>query len=91
MAVGFAERRGYRRGRQALFLRLELATATLPDLPVPAGVTLASAAELADPRPLYEADLAASRRRARVTWAWATSAVPTGWPPTGTAPTWTRR
>lgn len=77
MAVGFAERRGYRRGRQALFLRPELATAALPDLPVPPGVTLASAAELADPRP--------------VTWAWTTSAVPTGWPPTGTAPTWTRR
>ncbi|MBM0229051.1 MULTISPECIES: GNAT family N-acetyltransferase [Micromonospora] len=60
-SLGFAERRGYRRGRRALFLRLELATAALPDLPVPPGVILASAADLADPRPLYEADLDAAR------------------------------
>ncbi|WP_446215893.1 GNAT family N-acetyltransferase [Micromonospora sp. IBHARD004] len=61
VAVGFAERRGYRRGRRALFLRLELAAAALPDLPVPPGVELATAADLAHPRPLYEADLDAAR------------------------------
>ncbi|MFE9693954.1 GNAT family N-acetyltransferase [Micromonospora sp. NPDC005806] len=60
VAVAFAERRGYRRSRQALQLRLELATATLPDLPAAPGVELVTAADLADPRPVYEADLAAA-------------------------------
>ncbi|WP_328924915.1 GNAT family N-acetyltransferase [Streptomyces sp. NBC_00190] len=55
----FAERRGYRRGRSAHFLRLDLAAATLPPLPqtLPAGVELRPASAFAaDPRPLFEAD-----------------------------------
>jgi hypothetical protein len=60
VAVAFAERRGYRRRRQAQPQRQELATATLPDLPAEPGVELITAADLADPRPLYEADLAAA-------------------------------
>ncbi|MFJ6796335.1 GNAT family N-acetyltransferase [Streptomyces sp. NPDC091268] len=59
----FAERRGYRVGRSAHFLRLDLAAAELPQLPdpLPAGVELRSGADfLRDPRPLYEADAAAS-------------------------------
>ena len=60
-AVRFAERRGYRRGRRSLLLRLDLISAPLPEPPTPAGVRLLSAAELDDPRPLYEADLDASR------------------------------
>lgn len=60
-ATGFAERRGYRRGRLARLLRLDLATAELPDLAPPAGVRLATAADLPDPRVLYEADLDVSR------------------------------
>ncbi|GAA4577658.1 hypothetical protein GCM10023176_51600 [Micromonospora coerulea] len=60
-AVAFAERRGYRRGRLARLLHLDLAAAELPDLPAPSGVRLASAADLAEPRALYEADLDVSR------------------------------
>ncbi|MEU6593571.1 GNAT family N-acetyltransferase [Streptomyces sp. NPDC046881] len=54
----FAERRGYRRGRSAHFLRLDLAHGTLPPLPeVPPGVELRTAAGFADdPRPLFELD-----------------------------------
>ncbi|MFJ4526440.1 GNAT family N-acetyltransferase [Streptomyces sp. NPDC088810] len=54
----FAERRGYRRGRTAYFLRLDLAHGTLPPLPeVPPGVELRTAADFADdPRPLFELD-----------------------------------
>jgi GNAT superfamily N-acetyltransferase len=54
----FAERRGYRRGRSAHFLRLGLAHGTLPPLPgTPAGVELRTAADFAaDPRPLFELD-----------------------------------
>ncbi|MEU8775961.1 GNAT family N-acetyltransferase [Streptomyces sp. NPDC048606] len=60
----FAERRGYRTGRSAHFLRLDLAAAALPELPapLPAGVELRpGSAFAADPRPLYEADAAVSR------------------------------
>lgn len=60
-ATAFAERRGYRRGRLARLLRLDLATAELPVLAPPAGVRLATAADLPDPRALYEADLDVSR------------------------------
>ncbi|BCL12766.1 GNAT family N-acetyltransferase [Micromonospora sagamiensis] len=61
-AVGFAERHGYRRGRATTHLRLDLATGALPAPPALPGVRIASAATLAgDPRPLYEADLDASR------------------------------
>ncbi|MFD3540325.1 GNAT family N-acetyltransferase [Streptomyces sp. NPDC058662] len=55
----FAERRGYRPGRSAHFLRLDLATAALPPLPdaLPAGVEVRpGSAFAADPRPLFEAD-----------------------------------
>ncbi|MER6256432.1 GNAT family N-acetyltransferase [Streptomyces sp. NPDC001584] len=55
----FAERHGYRPGRSAHFLRLDLAAATLPELPrdLPAGVELRpGSAFAADPRPLFEAD-----------------------------------
>ncbi|MET9446906.1 GNAT family N-acetyltransferase [Streptomyces cinerochromogenes] len=54
----FAERRGYRRGRSAHFLRLDLAHGTLPPLPaIPPGVELRTAADFADdPRPLFELD-----------------------------------
>ncbi|MEU3827289.1 GNAT family N-acetyltransferase [Streptomyces sp. SID486] len=54
----FAERRGYRPGRSAHFLRLDLANGPLPPLmEVPAGVELRTAAEFADdPRPLFELD-----------------------------------
>ncbi|MEV5387024.1 GNAT family N-acetyltransferase [Streptomyces sp. NPDC052721] len=54
----FAERRGYRRGRTAHFLRLGLADGALPPLPeVPPGVELRTAADFADdPRPLFELD-----------------------------------
>ncbi|WP_181766765.1 GNAT family N-acetyltransferase [Streptomyces albidus (ex Kaewkla and Franco 2022)] len=57
---GFAERRGYERGRRACFLGLDLARAGLPSLPdpLPAGVELRTAEHFAgDQRPLYEADL----------------------------------
>ncbi|MGK5518822.1 GNAT family N-acetyltransferase [Micromonospora sp. URMC 107] len=60
-ALAFAERRGYRSGRRSVILGLDLARAVLPAAPAPpAGVRLGTAAELADPRPLYEADLAAA-------------------------------
>lgn len=55
----FAERHGYRPSRSAHFLRLDLAAATLPELPrdLPAGVELRpGSAFAADPRPLFEAD-----------------------------------
>ncbi|UFR05400.1 GNAT family N-acetyltransferase [Streptomyces sp. Go40/10] len=54
----FAERRGYRPGRSAHFLRLDLAHGTLPPLPeIPPGVELRTAADFADdPRPLFELD-----------------------------------
>ncbi|MEV0811096.1 GNAT family N-acetyltransferase [Micromonospora sp. NPDC050200] len=61
-STGFAQRRGYRRGRRAEFLVLDLAEAVLPASPaLPAGVRLLAAAELPDPHPLYTADLDASR------------------------------
>lgn len=59
----FAERNGYRASRSAHFLRLDLASAALPAPPgaLPAGVELRpGAAYAADPRPLFEADAAAS-------------------------------
>ncbi|MFI5978366.1 GNAT family N-acetyltransferase [Streptomyces sp. NPDC051452] len=54
----FAERRGYRRGRCARFLRLDLANGTLPPPPeIPPGVELRTGADFADdPRPLFELD-----------------------------------
>ncbi|MEU6296838.1 GNAT family N-acetyltransferase [Streptomyces erythrochromogenes] len=55
----FAERHGYRPGRSAHFLRLDLASAALPALPdaLPAGVELLPAAAFAaDPRPLFAID-----------------------------------
>ncbi|MGC1214384.1 MAG: GNAT family N-acetyltransferase [Micromonospora sp.] len=59
-AVSFAGRRGYRRGRRSLLLRLDLTSAVLPEPAAPAGVRLVTGAELGDPRPVYEADLDAS-------------------------------
>ncbi|AWZ10878.1 GNAT family N-acetyltransferase, partial [Streptomyces sp. ICC4] len=59
----FAERAGYRASRSAHFLRRDLAGAGLPALPrdLPAGVELRpGSAFTADPRPLFEADAAAS-------------------------------
>ncbi|MEU6215524.1 N-acetyltransferase family protein [Streptomyces sp. JL4002] len=59
----FAERRGYRPGRSAHFLRLDLAAAPLPALPgtLPPGVELRpGSAFAADPRPLFEADAEAT-------------------------------
>ncbi|MCD0483083.1 GNAT family N-acetyltransferase [Streptacidiphilus sp. ASG 303] len=63
VSPGFAERRGYRRGRRSRALRLDLAGTPLPPVPpVPEGVRLCTAADLAaDPRPLYAADVEASR------------------------------
>ncbi|MGC4789102.1 N-acetyltransferase family protein [Micromonospora sp. DT178] len=59
--LAFAERRGYRPGRRSVILGLDLAAAVLPAAPAaPAGVRLGTAADLVDPRPLYEADLAAA-------------------------------
>ncbi|MFI9807089.1 GNAT family N-acetyltransferase [Streptomyces sp. NPDC052301] len=53
----FAERRGYRAGRSAHFLRLDLATAVLPPPAPPAGTELRTAADFTDdPRPLFELD-----------------------------------
>ncbi|MFI8349423.1 GNAT family N-acetyltransferase [Streptomyces sp. NPDC085596] len=56
--VRFAERHGYRPGRPARFLRLDLANGALPPLPeTPPGVELRTAADFAaDPRPLFELD-----------------------------------
>ncbi|MET9605801.1 GNAT family N-acetyltransferase [Streptomyces sp. NPDC006512] len=58
----FAERRGYRAGRSAHFLRLDLTAAALPPLPeLPAGVELRpGSAFAADPRPFHRADCEAS-------------------------------
>ncbi|MFD8024961.1 GNAT family N-acetyltransferase [Streptomyces lavendulae] len=59
----FAERHGYRPGRSAHFLRLDLTAAALPPLPavLPAGVELRpGSAFAADPRPLFEADAEAT-------------------------------
>ncbi|MFK4112633.1 GNAT family N-acetyltransferase [Streptomyces sp. NPDC002176] len=57
-SVRFAERHGYRPGRPARFLRLDLANGVLPPLPdTPPGVELRTAADFAaDPRPLFELD-----------------------------------
>ncbi|WP_128375559.1 GNAT family N-acetyltransferase [Streptomyces cavernae] len=54
----FAERRGYRPGRSAHFLHLDLANASLPPLQdLPGDVELRTAADFADdPRPLFELD-----------------------------------
>ncbi|MEU9510643.1 GNAT family N-acetyltransferase [Micromonospora sp. NPDC048170] len=60
-SLAFAERRGYRPGRRGVILGLDLTAAVLPAAPAPpAGVRLATAADLVDPRALYEADLAAA-------------------------------
>ncbi|MGW6710043.1 N-acetyltransferase family protein [Streptomyces sp. NPDC054956] len=59
----FAERHGYRASRSAHFLRRDLTAPGLPALPgnLPAGVELRPASAFAaDPRPLFEADAAAS-------------------------------
>lgn len=54
----FAERHGYRAGRSAHFLRLDLTNGTLPPLGTPPpGVELRTAADFADdPRPFFELD-----------------------------------
>ncbi|MHB9850058.1 N-acetyltransferase family protein [Streptomyces krungchingensis] len=54
----FAEKRGYRAGRSAHFLRFDLANTPLPPLQeTPAGVELRTAADFADdPRVLFELD-----------------------------------
>ncbi|MET9764399.1 GNAT family N-acetyltransferase [Streptomyces sp. NPDC006372] len=54
----FAERKGFRASRSAYFLRLDLASGTLPPRQeVPPGVELRTAADYADdPRPIYELD-----------------------------------
>lgn len=54
----FAERLGYRAGRSARFLRLDLAGGALPPLPdPPPGVELRKGSDFADdPRPLFELD-----------------------------------
>ncbi|MEV5439125.1 GNAT family N-acetyltransferase [Streptomyces sp. NPDC052682] len=54
----FAERHGYRAGRSACFLRLDLANVPLPPREdPPPGVELRTAADFADdPRPLFELD-----------------------------------
>ncbi|TCR18259.1 GNAT family N-acetyltransferase [Streptomyces sp. BK205] len=54
----FAERHGYRAGRSAHFLRLDLRNGTLPPRrPLPPGVELCTAADFAhDPRPFFELD-----------------------------------
>ncbi|XLE02310.1 GNAT family N-acetyltransferase [Streptomyces sp. 184] len=61
--LGFAERRGYRRGRSGQILHLDL-RAPLPPRPEPAagaGVELRPFTDFAaDPRPLYEADAEAA-------------------------------
>ncbi|MFR0353612.1 GNAT family N-acetyltransferase [Streptomyces sediminimaris] len=59
----FARRHGYRAGRSAHFLRLDLLGGTLPPpQPLPPGVEVRSAADLADdPRPLFELDTETTR------------------------------
>ncbi|MFC8828562.1 GNAT family N-acetyltransferase [Streptomyces sp. NPDC057137] len=61
-ARAFAEHRGYSPLRGAHFQRLDLAGGALPEPPeLPAGCTLATAADFADdPRPVFEADAEAS-------------------------------
>jgi GNAT superfamily N-acetyltransferase len=56
--LAFAERHGFRASRSAWFLRLDLATGTLPPRQdLPAGVELRTAADFADdPRPMFELD-----------------------------------
>ncbi len=56
----FAERLGYRAGRTAHFLRLDLAAGSLPPLRTPPdGVRIVPASDFAvDPRPLFELDAA---------------------------------
>ncbi len=59
----FAERRGYRASRSAHFLRLDLAAVPLPPRPdeLPPGVELRPGSAFEDdPRPLFEADAAAT-------------------------------
>ncbi|MEW2587604.1 GNAT family N-acetyltransferase [Streptomyces virginiae] len=59
----FAERNGYRPGRSAHFLRLDLTAAALPALPeaLPEGVELRPATAFAgDPRPLFAIDAEAT-------------------------------
>ncbi|WP_329277156.1 GNAT family N-acetyltransferase [Streptomyces sp. NBC_00691] len=60
--LAWAGRRGYSPSRSAYFLRLDLTTAGLPPLePAPAGVELLTGEDfVADPRPLFELDAAAS-------------------------------
>ncbi|MBO4207066.1 GNAT family N-acetyltransferase [Micromonospora echinofusca] len=62
-STAFAERHGYQRGRRACFQRLDIASRALRPAPAPRDVVrLVTAVEFAtDPRPLYEADLAAAR------------------------------
>lgn len=61
-ARAFAEHRGYSPLRTAHFQRLDLAGAALPEpVELPAGYTLATAADFADsPRPVFEADAEAT-------------------------------
>ncbi|MEV6567309.1 GNAT family N-acetyltransferase [Streptomyces kronopolitis] len=62
-APAFAERHGYRRTRQARFLRLDLTRAALPQLPrdLPPGVRERPGTDFeADPRQLFAADTEAS-------------------------------
>ncbi|MCX3063117.1 GNAT family N-acetyltransferase [Streptomyces beihaiensis] len=56
--LSWAAARGYRRGRSAHFLRLDLASGPLPPRPAPPpGVELRTAADFADdPRPLFDLD-----------------------------------
>jgi GNAT superfamily N-acetyltransferase len=58
----FAERKGFRASRSAYFLRLDLASGTLPPRQdPPAGVELRTAADFADdPRPMFDLDAATS-------------------------------
>jgi GNAT superfamily N-acetyltransferase len=58
----FAERHGFRASRSAWFLRLDLATGTLPPRQdIPSGVELRTAADFADdPRPMFELDAVTS-------------------------------
>ncbi|WP_030247881.1 MULTISPECIES: GNAT family N-acetyltransferase [unclassified Streptomyces] len=60
--LAFAERRGFRAGRSAYFLRLDLAAGTLPPRQdPPPGVELRTAADYADdPRPMFELDAVTS-------------------------------
>ena len=58
----FAVRHGYRRRGASTFQRLDLATANLPELPVPDGVAVRTGVDYeADPTPLYRADVEAGQ------------------------------